>query len=164
MRAAPQVLGLLFVSLAATFAAAAFFRLHQPAHDYVQANMWTFWAAMTSTFGIVLLLGLSERARRSHPSNLLGLAAFVLCEALLLGTATAALDTDVVLLAVGLTGAVTLGLVGFALQTRCGVPPACLPAAGWQLACLTGRRRHVRLALPALSPRRAGTGRRRPGT
>ena len=63
-------------------------------------------------------MGLSERARRNHPWNLLGLGVFVLCEALLVGTATAALDTPILLLAVGLTGAITLGLVGFALQTR----------------------------------------------
>jgi hypothetical protein len=63
-------------------------------------------------------MGLSERARRHHPWNLLGLGVFVACEALLVGTATAALDTDLLLLAFGLTGAITLGLAGFALQTR----------------------------------------------
>lgn len=66
----------------------------------------------------VLVMGLSERARRHHPWNLLGLGVFVACEALLVGTATAALDTDLLLLAFGLTGAITLGLAGFALQTR----------------------------------------------
>jgi FtsH-binding integral membrane protein len=66
----------------------------------------------------VLLMGLSERARRNHPWNLLGLGVFVACEALLVGTATAALDTPLLLLAVGMAGAITLGLVGFALQTR----------------------------------------------
>jgi hypothetical protein len=45
-----KVLGLLFVSLAATTAVAVAFRLSRPAQEYVAANMWTVWTAMISTF------------------------------------------------------------------------------------------------------------------
>jgi FtsH-binding integral membrane protein len=63
-----KVLGLLLASLAATFGAAAFFRLHQPAQQYVLDNMWTFWSALISTF--VVVGGGSRAAHRLVASSL----------------------------------------------------------------------------------------------
>lgn len=60
----------------------------------------------------------AESARRSHPTNLVLLFAFTAAEALLVATASSVYNTDIVLLAAGLTAAITLGLTAFALQTK----------------------------------------------
>lgn len=95
--------------------------MHQtvrPAQAYVAANPWTLWLSIVLSFATILVLGLSQTARRTHPYNLLAFFVFVLCEAFLVGTITAAVDTSVLLLAFGATAGITLLLGAYALQTR----------------------------------------------
>ncbi len=56
--------------------------------------------------------------RRQHPLNMVMLLAFTLCEAVLLGAASATYDTRVVVLALGITAGVVCALSLFALQTK----------------------------------------------
>jgi len=63
-------------------------------------------------------LSFSESARRSHPTNLILLTGFTLAEAVVVGAITAQYNTDVVLLALGITAAVSAGLTAYALQTK----------------------------------------------
>ena len=92
--------------------------LSAPLKGYVLNNPWTLWTTMGASIALVLLLSCSERARRVHPWNLICLFAFTACEALLLGMLSASLDTDVLLMAAGITVGATLLLCMYALQTK----------------------------------------------
>ncbi len=70
------------------------------------------------SIALIIALSCSEDLRRRHPYNLLALAAFTVCEAVLVGTVSAAYDTNVVLLAIGMTAAVVLGCALFATQSK----------------------------------------------
>jgi FtsH-binding integral membrane protein len=89
-----------------------------PARSFVFANPWTFWASFGVSFGLILVLACSESARRSHPTNLIILFLFTACEAVLLGTISATYDTEIVLLAAGITAGATLVLSLYAMQTK----------------------------------------------
>ncbi|KXZ41918.1 hypothetical protein GPECTOR_243g588 [Gonium pectorale] len=113
-----KVLGILGLQLLLTAGVTAAFVLHEPLRAYVYSAQWPFWTAFGVSLALVLALGISETLRRSHPWNLLALGAFTTCEALLVGTVSAAFDAKVVLLAVGCTAVVVLGCAAFATQSR----------------------------------------------
>ena len=110
--------GLVAVQLAITAATAAAFVLSRPAQSFVAANPWTLWLAMGASLALLLALSCSESLRRTHPANLICLFSFTACEALLVGVASAAYSTNVVLLAAGITAAATAALALYALQTK----------------------------------------------
>lgn len=113
-----KVFGLLTVQLAITAAVTALFMASQPIKTYMATNPWVFMTSFGVSLGLIVFLGCSENARRTHPLNLICLFAFTLCEAILVATISATYSTDVVLLAVGITAAVTLGLTSYAMQTK----------------------------------------------
>jgi FtsH-binding integral membrane protein len=110
--------GLLSVQLAVTAAVAAAFVVSAPLQLYVAANPWTMWATLAVSFVLVLVMACSETARRTHPWNLLCLFAFTGCEAVLMGILSASLQTDVLLMAAGITLGATVVLSLYALQTK----------------------------------------------
>ncbi len=96
---------------------AAFITNHQ-AKVYVYSNPWTFWTALGVSFALLLVIGFSESARRSHPLNLILLLTFTVFESFFVATASAMYDTNVVLIAAALTAGITLCLAAYAMQTR----------------------------------------------
>ncbi|KAG2448610.1 hypothetical protein HYH02_006499 [Chlamydomonas schloesseri] len=113
-----KVFGILGLQLLVTAAVTAGFMFSDPLRNYVYAAQWPFWLAFGLSISIVVALGCSESLRRSHPWNMITLAAFTLCEAFLIGTVSAAYNTQLVLLAVGITTVVVLGCAAFAMQSR----------------------------------------------
>lgn len=113
-----KVFGLLSLQLAVTVAVTTLFVLSAPTKNYVFANPWTFWTAFGVSFGLIILMGVSESVRRSYPMNLIVLSAFTLAESVLVGTIAATYNPATVLLAAGVTGGVVLGLFAFSLQTK----------------------------------------------
>lgn len=111
-------LGLLSAQLLLTVAVTAVFLFHQPTKLYVLSNPWTFWVAFASGFGILIYLGCSEGARRRHPENMIWLFLFTLSEAFIVGTASSMYQTDIVFMAMALTGGLTLMLSAYAMQTK----------------------------------------------
>lgn len=113
-----KVFGLLAVQLAITVGVTAAFLYSPPVKNFVAANSWTLWLAIILSFALVIVLSCSEQARRQHPTNLIMLMAFTVCESVLVGAASATFDTNLVLLAGGITAGVVVGLTIFAFQTK----------------------------------------------
>lgn len=77
-----------------------------------------FWIAFVVLFVTMIAMACCEGVRRSPPTNFIFLGLFTLAETFMLGTMTAHVPSETVLLAVGATAAVCLGLTLFAMQTK----------------------------------------------
>ncbi|KAK9818071.1 hypothetical protein WJX72_006654 [[Myrmecia] bisecta] len=110
-----KVLGIVFLQLLVTVAAACVFYYVQPVKMYVQTQIWPFWAAWGLGFAVVIFLSCSTRARRQYPLNLVTLTIFTLAFSIVVGITTSFYDAQVLVAAFGLTAA-TVGLV-FAAAT-----------------------------------------------
>ena len=113
-----KVLGLLTTQLLVTAAVSWTFVAIPEVKGFVGAHPWVLWTSIGLAFALILVLACSESARRSHPTNLILLMLFTGFEAVLVGSACAVYNAQVVLLALAITGAVVLGLVLFTLQTH----------------------------------------------
>ncbi|KAF8056842.1 speA [Scenedesmus sp. PABB004] len=113
-----KVFGLLSVQLAITAAMTAGVILNPGLKGFVYHNPWTFWVAFAASLVLVGVLSCVEAARRAHPWNLVALFAFTACEGVLVATISSMYDTDVVLMAAGLTAGVTCCLSAYAMTTR----------------------------------------------
>ena len=60
----------------------------------------------------------SEKARHQFPLNVILMGIFTIGEGVLVGACTSRYNTDIVLLALGITAAVTFSLTAFALTTK----------------------------------------------
>eukprot|EP00199_Chlamydomonas_sp_CCMP681_P005552 CAMPEP_0119106490 /NCGR_PEP_ID=MMETSP1180-20130426/4485_1 /TAXON_ID=3052 ORGANISM="Chlamydomonas cf sp, Strain CCMP681" /NCGR_SAMPLE_ID=MMETSP1180 /ASSEMBLY_ACC=CAM_ASM_000741 /LENGTH=249 /DNA_ID=CAMNT_0007091839 /DNA_START=27 /DNA_END=776 /DNA_ORIENTATION=- len=74
--------------------------------------------AMFGSLGLILALSFSEHCRNSHPTNLILMAAFTVCESVIVGMAASRYDTMVVITAFGMTAAVSAGLAVYAQRTK----------------------------------------------
>jgi FtsH-binding integral membrane protein len=104
-----KVLGIVLLQLLATVAAGAVFYYVQPVKEFVQLNVWPFWAAWAFSFAVLMFMTFSTDARRKYPLNMITLAIFTLAFAFLVGCVTSFYDIQVVLVALAVTAAV----VGF---------------------------------------------------
>ncbi|GAX83121.1 hypothetical protein CEUSTIGMA_g10547.t1 [Chlamydomonas eustigma] len=66
----------------------------------------------------LLYLAISEKARHQFPLNLILMAIFTIGEGVLVSACTARYNTDIVILALGITAAVTVSLCAYALTTK----------------------------------------------
>jgi FtsH-binding integral membrane protein len=73
------------------------------------------------SIALLLVLACSEKARRSHPTNIILLALFTCAEAFLVGMISSYWDTQVVLIAFVATAAVVVGITIAAFQTKLDV-------------------------------------------
>ncbi|PNW81576.1 hypothetical protein CHLRE_06g252401v5 [Chlamydomonas reinhardtii] len=113
-----KVFGLLAVQLALTTVIAGTFVTSTAVKTFVAAHPWVLMLGMLAGFGILLTLTLSSSARQSHPTNLILLFAFTAAEGVLVGAASSASRTDIVLLAFGLTAGITAAMTVYALTTK----------------------------------------------
>eukprot|EP01026_Neomeris_dumetosa_P023560 TRINITY_DN1997_c1_g1_i1.p1 TRINITY_DN1997_c1_g1~~TRINITY_DN1997_c1_g1_i1.p1 ORF type:complete len:266 (-),score=20.71 TRINITY_DN1997_c1_g1_i1:287-1042(-) len=115
-----KVFGILSIQLLVTTLISTIFISVEGIKNYVRSpdGVWTFWLAWVITFVMIIALVCSESARRNHPTNLILLGAFTLAESYLVGVISAQFDTEIVLLAFGITSAITLALTLFATQTK----------------------------------------------
>ncbi|KAG2429272.1 hypothetical protein HXX76_011041 [Chlamydomonas incerta] len=113
-----KVFGLLAAQLALTTVIAGTCVASTAAKAFMAANPWVLMLSMLTGFAILLVLTLSSSARQSHPTNLVLLFAFTAAEGVLVGAASAASRTDIVLLAFGLTAGITMAMTVYALTTK----------------------------------------------
>jgi len=113
-----KVFGILAVQLLITVLASSVFIVSDGAKSFVQSNPWTVLAAMLLVLGLSVMLSCFEGPRKTFPWNYVLLLAFTGAEAFLVGTITAAYETQVVVAAAGITVLVTAGLTAFACQVR----------------------------------------------
>lgn len=113
-----KVFGILSAQLLLTVAIATPIVAHAGVRSFVATNPWFTGLAMVTSFVLLMVLSLSESARHSHPTNLFLLAGFTAAEGVVVGAITAQYQMSAILLAVGLTAVITVGLTAYAMQTK----------------------------------------------
>ncbi|KAH8309259.1 hypothetical protein KR059_007384, partial [Drosophila kikkawai] len=113
-----KVFGIFLVQLLFTLGVMALFVYHNPTKYFVQKNPIVVIIAVLINIMIAILIVLSETVRRKHPINLVCLGIYTVTMSLLLGAVSSYMDADVVLLAVGITAILVIGLSLYALQTK----------------------------------------------
>lgn len=109
---------ILMAQLCVTLGFICLFMFHRPTKIWVHNHPELFWIA----FGVMLVTMISmaccDSVRRKAPMNFIFLSLFTICMSFMLGVSTARFNSQEVLLAVGITAAVCLGLTLFAFQTK----------------------------------------------
>jgi len=112
-----KVYSILTFQLALTMGVMGIFFI-EAVKDYTAHNIWLFWVAFFLSIGFLIGLTCCGDVRRKTPHNMILLVGFTLAEGLMLGVATSTYSANAVLMAVGITALVVLGLTIFALQTK----------------------------------------------
>jgi len=115
-----KVYGILLAQLVITFGFVAAFVYITPLREYCAdpANQWIWILALVMTFVCLIPLACCPGVRRTFPTNFIFLFLFTICEGFLLGTMAGAFAPTDVLIAVGITAALVLGITLFAFQTK----------------------------------------------
>ncbi|XP_026841019.1 protein lifeguard 1 isoform X2 [Drosophila persimilis] len=123
---------ILMVQLLITFGFVSVFTFSKGTQEWVQKNPYLVWIALVVLIVTMISMACCESVRRKTPLNFIFLFLFTIAESFLLGMVAGQYEANEVLMAVGITAAVSLGLTIFALQTKwdftmCGgVLVACL--------------------------------------
>lgn len=91
---------------------------HQGTKLFLARNQILFWIALAVLFVTMISMACCESVRRTSPTNFIFLGLFTCAQSFLLGTMTSRVPPDTVMMAVGATAVVCLGLTIFAMQTR----------------------------------------------
>lgn len=94
------------------------FMYHEPTKFFVQQNPVVIVTAMIVNLVVMLSMACCETARRSYPLNFICLGMFTVTMSLLLGAVAGTLDTDLVLIGIGITALLVVSLSIFAIQTK----------------------------------------------
>jgi len=113
-----KVYSILSLQLLLTSAVAGIFFIH-PIRAYASTNgFWMIYVAFIPSFICLIALACCEGVRRKSPGNLICLGVFTLAEGFMMGCVISVYKVDEVMIALGITVAVVLGLTLFALQTK----------------------------------------------
>jgi len=113
-----KVYSILVAQLTINVSLIALFLFVEPVSFWFKQNGWMHWVLIAFTFILVIVLACCDGVRRTYPANMILLGAFTIAESLLVASITAHYDTDTVLIAVGITTVVVLGITLFSLQTK----------------------------------------------
>ncbi|XP_055540041.1 protein lifeguard 1-like isoform X2 [Wyeomyia smithii] len=113
-----KVYAFLTTQLSVTLGFIALFLYHSPTKLWAQQHPQMLWIALGVMFVTLLSMACCSSVRRKAPMNFIFLSLFTCAESFLLGITTARFSSQEVLLAVGITAAVCLGLTLFAFQTK----------------------------------------------
>lgn len=113
-----KVYGILLCQLTVTIVFIVLFLFVEPIKMFSYNNPWLWGTAFALTFVCLIALACCPDVRRSFPTNLIFLGVFTVCESFLLGAVASCYESNEVLMAVGITAAVALGLTIFAMQTK----------------------------------------------
>ncbi|XP_011161668.1 protein lifeguard 1 isoform X2 [Solenopsis invicta] len=113
-----KVYSILMCQLVITLGMISLFLYHQPTQRWVQSHREVFWIAFAMTIVLIICMACCTSVRRKAPMNFIFLFLFTIAEAFLLATAASTYQSQEVMLAVGITAAVCLGLTIFAFQTK----------------------------------------------
>lgn len=113
-----KVYGILTVQLIVMFGGCYMFTAVDSIREFVQDNVGTLWAAYILMIVLMCVLVCSKDARRRVPMNYILLGGFTLCATYFAGVISSFYDTNVVVLAMGITIGCVIGLTLFACQTK----------------------------------------------
>uniref|UniRef100_A0A182IQ08 Uncharacterized protein n=1 Tax=Anopheles atroparvus TaxID=41427 RepID=A0A182IQ08_ANOAO len=113
-----KVYSILTVQLMITIGFITLFLYHRPTKLWVQNHPEMFWIALGVMIVTLISMACCGSVRRKAPMNFIFLTLFTLAQGFLLGVSSANFKSEEVLMAVGITAAVCLGLTLFAFQTK----------------------------------------------
>ncbi|XP_029672067.1 protein lifeguard 1 isoform X2 [Formica exsecta] len=113
-----KVYSILMCQLLITFGMITLFLYHKPTQQWAMRHTELFWIAFAATIILIICMACCTNVRRKAPMNFIFLFLFTLAEAFLLALASSTYKSEEVMLAVGITAAVCLGLTIFAFQTK----------------------------------------------
>lgn len=113
-----KVYAILMCQLLITLTMIATCLYHAPTQHWIRRHSELFWISFAVTIVLIIVLSCCHDVRRKSPLNYIFLFIFTLAEGFLLATASSTYKSEEVLLAVGITAAVCLGLTVFAFQTK----------------------------------------------
>ena len=113
-----KVYSILFVQLLVTLAFISFFVFHLPTKRFVHSHPELFIISLVLVFVTMIAMACCGDVRRKAPTNFILLGVFTIAESFMLGCTSSTYNPDAVLMAVGITTAVCLGLTLFAFQTK----------------------------------------------
>jgi protein lifeguard len=113
-----KVYSILSCQLLVSAAFITIFVFHEPTKLWVRHHPELMWVSIGVLFVTMIALSCCESVRRSFPMNFIFLALFTLAQSFMLGVISSVKAQDVVLMAVGITAAVCIGLTIFAFQTK----------------------------------------------
>ena len=113
-----KVYSLLSVQLVITFGIMMIWNLNEEAKQYAMTHKWIGLVIVLCSLIPLCSLACCQSVARMFPINLILLAVFAILQGCALGFIGASIQTVVILIAVGITGIVVIGLTIFAFQTR----------------------------------------------
>ena len=113
-----KVYGILICQLNVTGTIIALFLFIPNIQTYILDNLWVLWTSIGLMFACLIALVCFSSLRRTAPWNFVFLGVFTLCIGFMTGVISSFYDVDAVLIAVGITCAVTFALTIFAVQTK----------------------------------------------
>ncbi|PAA48125.1 hypothetical protein BOX15_Mlig019836g3 [Macrostomum lignano] len=109
---------ILTAQLAFTFGCVLLTALWAPVAEAIRSNLWIFYASLAVFTAVYIGLMCSTRLRRETPGNMIALFIFTLAMTAMASTLAAFTSSNAVLVSVGITGAVCVGVTLFVLQSR----------------------------------------------
>ncbi|XP_045766790.1 protein lifeguard 1-like [Maniola jurtina] len=113
-----KVYAILMCQLLITMGCISLFLFHEPTQQFVKDNPYLLWIAIVVLVVCLISMACCTEVRRTAPMNFIFLTLFTLAQSFLLGVITSAYNVSEVMMAVGITAAVCLGLTLFAFQTK----------------------------------------------
>ncbi|KAL3274592.1 hypothetical protein HHI36_015973 [Cryptolaemus montrouzieri] len=113
-----KVYSILMVQMLVSLGVIVWFLYDVRVRFYVETNMWPFLVAFGVTFVVLIALMCCGDVRKKAPMNFILLGIFTVAESFILATISAMFNSKTVMLAVGITAIVFLGLTIFSFQTK----------------------------------------------
>lgn len=113
-----KVYSILSIQLLVTLVFILLVKYEKNTLEVVQNNIVLLLIALIVSFAALIAMACVESVRRTSPTNIIVLGIFTLAETYLVGASTIRFDPEDVLLAIGITAAVCVGLTIFAFQTK----------------------------------------------
>ncbi|XP_050445234.1 protein lifeguard 1 isoform X2 [Cataglyphis hispanica] len=113
-----KVYSILMCQLLITFGLISLFLYHKPTQQWAFNHVELLWIAIGTIFVLMICMVCCTNMRRKAPMNYIFLFLFTLMFAFLLAVISSAFKSEEVMLAIGITMAVCLGLTIFAFQTK----------------------------------------------
>ncbi|CAB3221515.1 unnamed protein product [Arctia plantaginis] len=113
-----KVYAILMCQLLVTFGFITLFVYHEPTGRFARSNPWLLWVALGVLIVCMIVMACCGEIRRQTPLNFIFLAIFTLAQSFLLGIVSSIHAPEAVMMAVGVTAAVSLALTLFAFQTK----------------------------------------------
>mmetsp|Transcript_26392 Transcript_26392/g.62016 ORF Transcript_26392/g.62016 Transcript_26392/m.62016 type:complete len:286 (-) Transcript_26392:75-932(-) len=113
-----KVFGILSIQLGVTLATTLLFIYNESVKHFALHNPGMLYSAYGIMLVVIISLACCGNVRRQYPTNYVLLSIFTLATSYLVGTISATYETQIVLLALTMTMAVTIGLTVYAFQTK----------------------------------------------